>query len=226
MKTIAPSRPALSRMSAIFETTLIRSPGRIGAEYSHSEPPSRPRNSPMPILISGIAAPSERQKVGGAIIPPKRVLRAAASSLNSGSGSPIASAKRRIAPRSTSTTRASLCIPICLRTSSVTYLFAIAEVPVCFLSASASRACLQSIVTHNFGVVPAGPALRLKPHHDPLLHAAHRRRIVRVRAGEPQNIGERCRTVHQLDPAADHHAGEFLVSGTAFDQHGGARITS
>src|SRR5579863_3672641 len=185
MKTIAPRRPALSRISAILETTLIRSPGRIGSKYSHSEPPSRPRNSPIPILISGIAAPSERQKVGGAIIPPKRVLRAAASSLKSGLGSPIASAKRRIAPRSTSTTRASLCIPICLRTSSVTYLLAIAKVLDCPL---ASR---RSVVAHDFRVVPTRPALRHKPHQDPLLYAAHRGRIIRIRARQPHNLGER-----------------------------------
>ena len=75
-------------------------------------------------LTSGIAAESDRPKVGGAIIPPKRALRASCSLLNSGLASPIASAKRRIASRSTSSVRASPTLPICFSASSVTYLFA------------------------------------------------------------------------------------------------------
>src|ERR1700685_4546431 len=73
MKTIGPRRPALSRRSAIVLCTVMRSPGRIGSRYSQSEPPSSPRkDSPMSSLTSGIAAESDRPKVGGALIPPQR----------------------------------------------------------------------------------------------------------------------------------------------------------
>src|ERR1700731_1120278 len=174
MKTIGPRRPALSRKSAIFVCTMTRSPGRIGSKYSQSEPPSSPRNeSPMSSLTSGIAAESDRPKVGGAIIPPKRVWRASLSLLNSGLVSPIASAKRLIAPRSTSIVRASPDFPICFFASSVTYLFAISisprerayfplSSPALLFDRTGSRRARQ------LRMVPARPFLRMDPDHDAL----------------------------------------------------------
>src|SRR3990172_4116090 len=111
--SMGPLAPARSCRSATRETTVMRSPATMGRPYSNCwslwSTARAPRSSEWRKRSLTV---STTGKVGGASSPEWPAARAASSSAHMGLGSPMASAKRRMAPFSTSCTSGSLSRPM------------------------------------------------------------------------------------------------------------------